>query len=90
MQNNPISDLQKQLNKIMNQNPTTIKTLFIPEDEITNVLPLMDALNDHKSLTNQYNLWKKVEDLLPETIDGDWNISLKGTKIIVRQEDEEA
>jgi hypothetical protein len=46
-----------------------VQTIAIPEENIVEILTLADQ---QETLVGRYNLWKRMGELFPETMDGEW------------------
>ena len=58
--------------------------LTVPIASVKNILALCDVYRDdeYNKNVNKYLLWKKIESALPETIEGNWFIEVKGSNVI--------
>ena len=58
--------------------------LIVPDTQVYSILKLYDNYHDENlnKNVNRWNLWESIENILPETAEGNWYIDVRGSNII--------
>jgi hypothetical protein len=61
------------------------RRLVIPDEKIDKLFELTALVeNEHAyHRVAQYNMWKYIAEIFPETLEGRWNLSQEGCKLFV-------
>lgn len=88
---NPFARLFRWKTTPENKEVVPLKISFvIPEDKTKEFIRLLDMNSRRPSRITKYDLWKFVEDILPDTKEGQWHYWFdSATKVLIREGDAE-
>jgi len=68
--------------------PKAPRKFYIPEEYTLEVIQLYDKMRNGKGhcAVEKYNLWKKIQEVIPDLPEGRWTIDLNdATRMVIRE-----
>lgn len=65
--------------------PKVGRSFIIPDDKTIEVLVLLDAVEERRTISSKVLLWRYIGGIFPETIGSDWTLGAVGGQIVITE-----